>query len=138
MWSSIAPARLLAIVLALAALVSPSAHADVQYAYDSAGRLVQVTAADGSSAVYRYDSAGNITSIERISAGQLALSAFSPTRGAAGAQVTIHGSGFSQTPSANAISFNGTAAAVVSAAATELTVTVPCAANHLMRARMMA
>lgn len=120
--------RQIAAALTLATLTCV-AHADVQYAYDGAGRLVQVTAADGSSAIYSYDEAGNIVSIERFSAGQLALSAFTPATGPAGSQVVIHGSGFSTTPSANAVSFNGAAAAAVSAAANKLTVTVPSAAT---------
>ena len=90
--------------------LSSLAYAGVQYAYDSAGRLVQVVADDGSVAIYHYDAAGNITSIERLSAGQLALTTFAPTAGAPGTQVTLNGSGFSTTAAANAVSFNGSAA----------------------------
>lgn len=101
-----------------------TAYADVQYVYDNAGRLVQVIAADGSSARYQYDAGGNITAINRLTAGQLAITAFSPNRGPEGAVVTIWGSGFSTTPAQNAVTFNGTTAAVTAATDNKLTVTV--------------
>ena len=100
-----------------------------QYIYDGAGRLVQVVAADGSSAIYQYDAAGNITAIQRLNSGDLALTAFSPTSGAPGTQVTLQGTGFSATPGSNAVSFNGTSASVVSASANKLVVQVPSAAT---------
>jgi YD repeat-containing protein len=77
--------------------------ADIQYVYDDAGRLVQVVAQDGSSAQYVYDAAGNISAIKRFTANQLALSAFTPGVAAVGAQVTLHGSGFSATAGSNAV-----------------------------------
>ncbi len=59
----------------------------------------------------------------------LALSSFAPTTGAVGTLVTLTGSGFSTTPTANAVSFNGTAAEVTSATATQLEVLVPTGAT---------
>jgi YD repeat-containing protein len=109
-------------------LCSPRAHADVQYVYDANGRLVQAVAPDGSSAVYNYDPAGNILSIQRLTAGQLFLASFSPLSGVPGTQVTLNGSGFSTTAASNAVTFNGTAASVVSSTANQVVVTVPAAA----------
>jgi trimeric autotransporter adhesin len=105
------------------------AHADVQYVYDAAGRVVQVIAADGTSAQYEYDAAGNITAIKRLSAGQLAITAFTPSSGPIGTAVTISGSGFSATASQNTVQFNGTTAVVTVASANQLTVNVPAGAS---------
>jgi hypothetical protein len=91
--------------------------------------MVQVVAADGSSAVYQYDSAGNITAIQRLTATQLALTAFNPTGGGPGTQVTLQGGGFSTTPGMNGVSFNGAAASVLAATANQLLVQVPTGAT---------
>ncbi|MHB8816467.1 MAG: IPT/TIG domain-containing protein, partial [Steroidobacteraceae bacterium] len=106
-------------------MASIQARADVQYVYDPAGRLVQLVAPDGSSAVYQYDAAGNILSITRLAAGQLALTTTSAISGTTGSQITIDGSGFSTTPSDDIVSFNGMEAAVVSATGNQLVVDVP-------------
>lgn len=116
------------LLMALVMLSSPAVHADVQYVYDSAGRLVQVVAPDGSSAVYNYDPAGNILSIDRLASGQLFLGTFSPLSGVPGSQVTLGGSGFSTTSASNAVTFNGIAASVVSSTANQIVVTVPATA----------
>lgn len=116
---------LVSLLSVLIVLAVPVAHADVQYMYDGAGRLVQVVAADGSSALYNYDAAGNILSIQRTAAGDLSLSAFSPLSGVPGSQVTLKGTGFSSTPGSNAVAFNDTAATVLSASSNQLLVTVP-------------
>ena len=116
----------LPIILAATLVFSAApALADIQYIYDAAGRLAQVVAADGTSAVYLYDSAGNITGIQRLAANQLALTAFSPTGGGPGTQVTLQGTGFSTTASANVVKFNGTTASVLAATVTQLIVQVP-------------
>lgn len=101
----------------------------VLYAYDELGRLVQVTDPSGQSAIYRYDAVGNITAIERPGASAVSISAVSPTAGAVTTAVTIHGSGFSATPSQNVVKFNGVDAVVTSASATELATTVPAGAS---------
>ena len=104
----------------------------VQYLYDAAGRLTQVTDAFGDSAVYRYDASGNIVAIERPGAGgrsKVAISAVTPMRGPAGTAVRIAGSGFSPVPQQNTATFNGVAAPVADATATELAVTVPFGAT---------
>jgi YD repeat-containing protein len=113
------------IFLAAALIWSPRAEAGVQYAYDAAGRLVQVVAPDGSSVINQYDAAGNILSVQSIAVGQLALAGLNTTSGGSGSQVVIQGSGFSATPSADAVTFNGIAAVVISATANQIVVQVP-------------
>src|SRR5688572_23639927 len=58
-------------------------------------------------------------------AGELTLTGFSPTTGAAGTVVTLSGTNFSATPANNVVKFNGTATTVTSATVTSLTVTAP-------------
>jgi endoglucanase len=58
-------------------------------------------------------------------AGAPTISAMNPTSGAAGASVTITGTNFSTTTSANTVTFGSTAATVTAATAKSLTVTVP-------------
>ncbi len=101
---------------------------DIAYAYDEAGRLVQVTTPAGS-AQYRYDTAGNLIAVERPSAGGLAIAEFTPNGGPVGSIVTISGSGFSSTPSSNTVRVNGTAATVTQAGAGTLKITVPTGAT---------
>lgn len=101
----------------------------VIYAYDVLGRLVQVTDPSGESAFYRYDAVGNIIAIDRVGTGSVGISGFSPTSGAVGVSVTISGTGFSATAGQNTVTFNGTAAPVVSASTTQLVVTVPVSAT---------
>ena len=100
------------------------------YVYDANGRVVAVTATNGTSVPYSYNTLGHISQVGApLSPGQLAIFAFVPTHGVAGTQVTIDGQGFSSTPANNAVSFNGTPASVLSASATQLVVTVPSGAT---------
>ncbi|MFE3522399.1 IPT/TIG domain-containing protein [Streptomyces sp. NPDC059161] len=99
------------------------------YAYDAAGRLVGLTDPAGETARYRYDPAGNRLGIDRFPSSQLSVLSVVPVRAAAGARVTLSGTGFSTTAASNAVSFGGTAATVVSATATRLVVTVPAGAK---------
>jgi YD repeat-containing protein len=102
----------------------------VSYAYDELERLISVTNPQGESAAYHYDAVGNPLSITRSAAsGSAKIISFSPQAGAVGATVTIAGTLFSATASQNSISFNGTAAAVVSATPTRLITTVPAGAS---------
>lgn len=103
--------------------------ANYTYVYDELGRLVQVVAADGSSSQYSYDAAGNITGIKANTVNTIAISDLSPDFGATGTQVTIYGSGFSTTPSSNAVKFNGATATVASASGNMLRVIVPATAT---------
>lgn len=104
------------------------AHA-ATYTYDAQGRLVAVTDNSGASARYTYDAMGNLIGISTIPAGQLAIFALNPDRGAIGMQVTIAGQGFATTTTSDVVQFNGTTATVSSATATDLTVTVPAGAT---------
>lgn len=85
----------------------------------SAGNVVDLT----------YDPAGNITQIRRQSAAGLAITGFDPASGAVGSSVTIFGAGFSATPAANAVKFNGVAASVTAADSGSLSVAVPAGAT---------
>ncbi|WP_196297752.1 IPT/TIG domain-containing protein [Xanthomonas albilineans] len=98
------------------------------YVYDAGGRLVAVSNDTSASGRYSYGNIGNLVAVDRI-AGQLAIFAFSPGRGAPGTSVTIKGQGFSATASQNAVQFNGVAATVSTASNTELTVVVPSGAT---------
>ncbi len=53
------------------------------------------------------------------------ITSFTPTSGLPGTTVTISGSNFAATPAQNVVYFNGTKATIVSASATQLTVTSP-------------
>jgi RHS repeat-associated protein len=97
----------------------------ISYIYDDEGRLTGV----GGSARYHYDQVGNITSIERTDPATLQILDFQPKGGTAGTAVTIYGSAFDPTPSANTVKFNGTTAAVTSATPAQLVVTVPAGAT---------
>lgn len=99
------------------------------YLYDANGRLVVATNDAGESARYVYDPMGNVQRIDRIAASDLAVFAFSPARGGAGREVRIRGRGFSATASANQVAFNGVAATVLDATATELRAVVPTGAS---------
>ncbi len=57
------------------------------------------------------------------------ITSFTPTSGVVGTTVIITGTNFSTTASANTVTFNGIAATVTAATATQLTVTVPTGAT---------
>jgi YD repeat-containing protein len=113
---------------AITALVAGSAGA-VGYTYDELGRLKSVTDAAGNSAEYIYDAVGNIVQIKQIPSGTLSITEFTPNGGPVGTSVTIFGGGFSATVASNVVKFNGTAAAITSAAVNKLVVTVPTGAT---------
>lgn len=130
--SSFARPRLpiiLCLLVVCAALVPAQIGGGFTYVYDELGRLVAVIDPAGETARYTYDAAGNLLSITRQSSSLTSVLEFSPDAGAPGAQVTIYGTGFSTVAGENAVSFNGTAAAVNSATATRLVATVPAGAT---------
>ncbi|MEV7090535.1 RHS repeat-associated core domain-containing protein [Streptomyces sp. NPDC093085] len=98
------------------------------YAYDAARRLVGVTDPDGETARYRYDDAGNRLGVDRYPSSRLSVLSLVPVRAAAGARITVSGTGFAPTPAANTVTFGGKQAEVVSASRTRLVVTVPAGA----------
>ena len=93
--------------------------------------LATITAAHAASNVvqYTYDAAGNIVAIQRLNAAPIAIADFTPASGAAGTAVAISGTGFSAATAGNGVTFNGAVAAVVTASATTLVVTVPVGAS---------
>ncbi|MGH9843646.1 MAG: IPT/TIG domain-containing protein, partial [Blastocatellia bacterium] len=99
------------------------------YFYDANGRLTAVLSPTGEGAIYAYDPAGNFTSITRRAANELSILEFTPGAGDAGTAVTIFGTGFLATPSANTVKFNGVTATVTAASKIQLTVTVPSGAG---------
>lgn len=57
------------------------------------------------------------------------IASFSPSAGGAGAEVTLVGLNFGETPASNTVRFNGVAASVLSASATSLVAAVPAGAT---------
>jgi YD repeat-containing protein len=113
----------LAIALASFSAVSPAAT--VLYVYDELGRLVAEIDPAAETTTYTYDAAGNLLAVSRASSSQFRIVSFAPTRGRAGDQVVIFGSGFIADPAQNTVNFNGTPATVTAATANTLTVAVP-------------
>ncbi|WP_158628931.1 IPT/TIG domain-containing protein [Dyella choica] len=100
------------------------------YVYDANGRVVAVTASNGTSVQYSYNTLGHTSQIGApLSPGQLAIFAFTPTHGEAGAQVTLQGQGFDSNAANDTVSFNGTVASVLSASSTQLVTSVPSGAT---------
>jgi hypothetical protein len=118
---------------ALLAVPSPAPGQTVHYAYDAAGRLSVVADPRGDLAVYEYDAVGNLLSIQRIGVGdvpeQVVIALVTPGVAPRGAVVSIFGKGFASSTDANAVTFNGIAAAVLMASPTRLTVRVPATAT---------
>lgn len=107
----------------------PVAQADTQYVYDETNRLVEVLDASGNAGLYQYDSADNLQTIRRFVSGDLAIAEFTPDSGPEVTAVIIYGIGFSATAASNLVKFNGIAAAVSSATANKLVVSVPVGAT---------
>jgi YD repeat-containing protein len=126
-WASAIFLRLLLLLIASSCLAAdlPSQT----YIYDYAHRLIRVIDASGTTLDYVYDPNGNLREIRRSLLNGAAIFGFSPQQGSVGTTVTIQGQGFGATPSANDVRFNGTAATVVSASPSLLTVTVPAGAS---------
>ena len=100
------------------------------YVYDANGRVVAVTTNNANSVQYGYDTLGHVSQISApLATSQMAIFAFMPTHGEAGTQVTIQGQGFDSNVANDTVSFNGTAATVLSATATQLVATVPSGAT---------
>ena len=101
-------------------------QAQTTYVHDANRRVVAVTQSNGTTVQYSYDALGHVGPVSTpLSAGQLAIFAFMPTHGVAGAEVTLDGQGFSSAAANDSVSFNGTLATVLSASATQLVVDVP-------------
>jgi YD repeat-containing protein len=116
-------------VLSLAAVFTTTLAVATTYTYDANGRLVGATNSAGQIAQYSYDVDGNLINVARPSATALGVFSFSPGRGPIGTVVTVQGYGFSTTATSDKITFNGVAATVTAATATQLTTTVPVGAT---------
>ena len=114
-----------AVSLAIALASFCAAAATVIYVYDELGRLVAEIDPAAETTTYTYDAAGNLLSVSRASSAQFRIVSFAPTRGKAGDQVVIFGSGFIANPAQNSVSFNGTPATITTASTNSLTATVP-------------
>ncbi|MBS1895723.1 MAG: IPT/TIG domain-containing protein, partial [Actinobacteria bacterium] len=101
----------------------------IRFTHDADGRLTGVVEPEAGTALYGWDAVGNLLGVTRHPAGQLSILQLSPERGEVGQSVTIEGTGFSSSPESNTVKFNGTAAVVVKATATALTVKVPTGAE---------
>src|SRR5205823_2981164 len=110
-------------------VLSAVAPTDISYVYDELGRLVAVTDATGDTATYGYDAVGNILSIARQGSNAVSIVEVTPNAGVSGTPVRLFGTGFSASPSQDSVSFNGLAAVVSTATATQLTVSVPTGAT---------
>jgi YD repeat-containing protein len=100
----------------------------ITYVYDNLGRLTAVVDPSSDTGIYVYDAVGNLLSIERQSSSVVSIIEFTPKSAPIGTSVTIHGTGFSTTPSENRVIFNGVPATVISATATQIVATVPSGA----------
>ncbi len=122
----------LLLTLYLLGLSPPAFAQNILYEYDALGRLVVVASPEGASR-FEYDSVGNLLRIITRRASDtpdpVAIFMLVPDRGPVGTEVHLYGKGFGETPSANQVAFNGTAAPVTSASATRLVVTVPAGAT---------
>lgn len=96
---------------------------------DSAGQVRRVVDSNGTTIEYVYDANGNLLEIRRTSINGIAIFGLTPQQGPISSTVTIQGQGFSATPAANDVRFNGTAATVLSASTSSLAVTVPAGAT---------
>ena len=112
--------------------LSAQTTTSVQCYYDALGQLSKTIDPNGNVITYTYDASGNVLQVSSStisSATALSLFGFSPVQGGPGTAVTIQGTGFSATPGANTVKFNGIAATVTSASGTLLVVTVPATAS---------
>ena len=118
-------------LLGLLLLAGGIVHAQsTRYVYDANGRVVAVTANNGTSVQYGYNILGHASQVSApLSSGQLAIFSFMPTHGEAGTQVTLQGQGFDSNAANDTVSFNGAVATVLSASTTQLVTTVPSGAT---------
>jgi YD repeat-containing protein len=123
--------RLVAYLIMAFAVAVSSWAGEAQFAYDELGRLTTVVDEAGNTAIYNYDAVGNLLSIDRYTAPGFGIGIYTmvPGKGAVGAQVKIQGYGFSTTTGNNTVTFNGTAATVVSSTTYTITATVPSGAT---------
>jgi len=110
------------------ATASPPSDA-FRFIYDADGRLRAAIEPEGETATYGWDAAGNLLSISRSASEKLSILQLAPAKGNVGDTIEIEGTGFSETPEANTVKFNGTAATVEAATPWSLSVEVPAEAT---------
>jgi hypothetical protein len=116
------------LLAAVAGLATPAA-ADIVYHYDQLGRLRGMVSGSDT-VIWTYDAVGNVLSVVTQPSSQVAIVEVRPRSGPVGTVVELLGAGFSPTPTQNAVTFNGVAAATpTSASPTALVVTVPTGAT---------
>lgn len=120
-------AQAVSLVLILAAVTR--GQTNIVNVYDELGRLIAIIHPSGDVARYAYDAAGNLLSISRSISSTVSVIHFTPSQGPVGTAVTIYGTGFSTTPSQNAVTFNGVTATVTSSSATQIVTSVPSSAT---------
>jgi YD repeat-containing protein len=101
---------ILFLTMGFASTLRGQSGSPVQYFYDDLGRLVKVVDQNGNVASYQYNALGNLLSITSSAlpgSNGLAILNFTPQQGPVGTKVTIQGQGFSATPSADTVQFNG-------------------------------
>jgi YD repeat-containing protein len=104
-------------------------QSSISYFYDALGRLIGASDSQSNTAAYSYDAVGNLLSITNNLSSQVTIIGFDPTNGPVGTAVTISGTGLGPTASQDSVSFNGTAATITSATATEIVAAVPSGAT---------
>ena len=103
--------------------------AGIVYIYDRLSRLRAVVDLASDTGIYNYDAVGNLLSIARQNSSVVSIIEISTTTGPAGTTVTIFGTGFSGICGQNTVTFNGTAATILSCTATQIVTTVPTGAT---------
>src|SRR5215472_17084313 len=95
-------AKFWTVPLALAVPLLAQASISFQYFYDDLNQLTKVVDSTGVVVQYAYDAAGNVTQISRsmVAPGQLSIFNFTPQQAGPLTTVTIQGQGFSAAPSA--------------------------------------
>jgi hypothetical protein len=76
-------------------------------------------------AIYHYDAVGNLLSISRSTSRQVSVIDLTAGAGPIGQTVTVYGRGFSAIADQNTVTLNDTSGTFLTAATTELVVTVP-------------
>jgi len=126
------PLILAFLLIAGSALYAVAQQPVIHYVYDDLGRLVGVVDPDGNAATYTYDAVGNILAIGRHNvadtAGPVAITLVSPTKGRIGTAVSIFGKGFSPNAVQNGVTFGGISATVNTSSGNSLATTVPSGA----------
>jgi hypothetical protein len=91
---------------------------------------ISATVGSGSTGNVTVTTPGGTASLPGFIYGPPAITSFSPTSGAVGSTIIINGNNFSPATSSNMVFFGAVKANVVSASASQLTVTVPAGATY--------